>query len=117
SSDLPKRPSLEHLKKQARERLRELQVRSPGTQLADAQHAIAREYGFPSWPKLKAHVDAVTASRDAVRRSSATQAASAQRGAPHSATERALALHLRDKNRGGLFGVALVVPSVRYAAM
>jgi hypothetical protein len=117
SSDLPDRPSLEYLKKQARERLRELQVRVPGTQLADAQHAIAREYGFPSWPKLKAHVDAVTASRDAVRRASATHSSSSQHGGSHSAAERALAVHLRDKHRGGLFGVALFVPSVRYAAM
>ena len=42
SPRLPDRPSLEHLKKQARERLRELRVRVPGTRLADAQHAIAR---------------------------------------------------------------------------
>jgi hypothetical protein len=60
SSDLPTRPNLEHLKKQARQLLRELQLREPGAQLADAQHALAREYGFASWPKLKAHVDALT---------------------------------------------------------
>ena len=30
-SDLPTRPNLEHLKKQARERLRERQMRVPGT--------------------------------------------------------------------------------------
>ncbi len=28
-----------------------------GLRLADAQHVIARERGFPSWPKLKAHVE------------------------------------------------------------
>jgi len=56
---------LEHLKKQARERLRELQVRVPDAQLADAQHAIAREYGFASWPKLKAHIEALTSTGDA----------------------------------------------------
>ena len=60
SSDLPTRPNLEHLKKQARQRLHELQVHEPGAQLADAQHAVAQEYGFASWPKLKAHVDALT---------------------------------------------------------
>jgi hypothetical protein len=100
SSDLPDRPSLEHLRRQARERLRELRVRKPGTQLADAQHAIARDYGFPSWPKLKAHVDAVTSS---------THAASSD------AAARALAVHLRD-NDGRLVGVALFVPTVRYAS-
>jgi hypothetical protein len=62
SSELPPHPNLEHLKKQARERLRELQMRVPGAQLADVQHALAREYGFASWPKLKAHVDALASS-------------------------------------------------------
>jgi hypothetical protein len=59
SPDLPTRPNLEQLKKQAKERLHELQVRAPDAQLADAQHAIAREYGFASWPKLKAHIKAL----------------------------------------------------------
>src|ERR1039458_3803120 len=27
--------------------------------LSDAQLQIARQYGFPSWPKLKAHVDSL----------------------------------------------------------
>ncbi len=31
--------------------------------LHDAQLVLAREYGFPSWPKLKAHIDAVIGSR------------------------------------------------------
>ena len=58
---LPKRPSLDHLKKQAKDRLEQLQAEHPGAQLADAQHALAREYGFASWPKLKAHVEAAVA--------------------------------------------------------
>ena len=117
SSALPNRPSLEYLKKQARERLRELRVRLPGTQLADAQHTIAREYGFASWAKLKSHVDAVTASREAVRPASATHSSSSPRGGSHSVAERAFVVHLRDTDRGGLYGVALFVPSVRYAAL
>jgi hypothetical protein len=28
-------------------------------QLADAQHLLAREYGFPSWPRLKTHVESL----------------------------------------------------------
>ena len=62
SPELPSRPNLEHLKKQARKRLRELQLRAPGTQLADVQRALAREYGFASWPKLKARLDAMATS-------------------------------------------------------
>ena len=59
SLSLPPRPNLDHLKRQAKDRLRELQATSPDAQLADAQHALARDYGFASWPKLKAHVEAL----------------------------------------------------------
>jgi hypothetical protein len=52
---LPPRPSLEQLRKQAKERLATL----PQAKLADAQFALARDYGFESWPKLLHHVDAL----------------------------------------------------------
>jgi len=58
---LPSRPNLDHLRKQAKTRLRELQARTPDAQLADAQHAVARDYGFASWPKLQAHVRTLAA--------------------------------------------------------
>ena len=75
SRDLPARPNLDHLKNQARdllnnsrggnsaalERLHALASRSPRARptLADAQHAIARDYGFESWAKLKQHVQSL----------------------------------------------------------
>jgi hypothetical protein len=62
SSRLPARPSLEQLRKQARERLRRLRDTRPETRLAEAQHALAREYGFASWPALVHHVAAVRSS-------------------------------------------------------
>lgn len=52
-SKLPPRPSLEQLKKQAKERLEGM----PGATLAEAQFALARQYGFESWAKLKHHVE------------------------------------------------------------
>ncbi len=52
---LPARPSLEQLRKQAKERLATL----PGAKLAEAQFALARDYGFESWPKLVRHVEAL----------------------------------------------------------
>jgi hypothetical protein len=62
---LPVQPNLEHLRNQAKDRLVKLQAENPAAQLADAQHALARDYGFASWPKLKAHVDALApATRD-----------------------------------------------------
>jgi hypothetical protein len=59
SRSLPPHANLDHLKKQAKDLLPELQRRNPGAKLADAQHAIAREYGSASWPKLKAHVESL----------------------------------------------------------
>ena len=54
---LPERASLEQLRKQAKERLAELRHADPAAKLADAQYALAREYGFESWPKLVHHVE------------------------------------------------------------
>ena len=52
SRELPKRPRLEYLRKQAKELLRTI----PQGKLADAQHRLANEYGFATWAKLKSHV-------------------------------------------------------------
>ena len=56
SRDLPARPSLEFLKKEAKNHLDQLRTSDPSAQLADAQHTLARDYGFASWPKLQARV-------------------------------------------------------------
>ena len=56
---LPERPSLEQLRKQAREHLDTLRAADPSVNLAAAQHALAREYGFESWPKLVHHVESM----------------------------------------------------------
>jgi hypothetical protein len=81
--ELPSRPSLDQLKHQAKDLLKshkaadpetirriqeshprwtnapEAQIRSAKLSLADAQLVIAREYGFETWPKLKAHIDSL----------------------------------------------------------
>ena len=49
---LPDRPSLRHLKDQAKDLLKTGEAKS----ITDAQFKIARLYGFANWPKLKAHV-------------------------------------------------------------
>lgn len=51
--NLPERPNLRHLKDQAKDLLRSGGAKN----LAGAQFRIAREYGFASWPKLKAHIE------------------------------------------------------------
>ena len=57
ASELPERPSLEYLKRRAKERLGQLRQRDPRVKLAQAQLEIARDYGFPSWRALKAEID------------------------------------------------------------
>ncbi|MGD0402587.1 MAG: ankyrin repeat domain-containing protein [Candidatus Acidiferrales bacterium] len=52
---LPDRPNLRHLKDQAKDLLKAGGAES----LTEAQFKIAHLYGFASWPKLKAHVDAL----------------------------------------------------------
>jgi ankyrin repeat protein len=66
--DLPARPDLDQLRHQAKDLLREARAGDPAAQnrlravstketLSAAQSALAREYGFSSWPKLKREVE------------------------------------------------------------
>jgi hypothetical protein len=69
ASRLPASPSLEQLRRQAKELLRAHRdgdgeavrrfraVASRAAGLADAQFVIAREYGFENWPALKHHLE------------------------------------------------------------
>src|ERR1700682_5551855 len=83
---LPSNPNLDHLKYQAKDLLKERSVQTPGVaqrirefhprfrgatdaeildaqlSLSDAQLTIAREYGFPSWARLKRHIEKPTLS-------------------------------------------------------
>ncbi len=78
---LPARPSLEHLKKQAKDLLKAYRAgrpsatarfreglprlrgasddgpARPSVSLRDAQHVLAAEYGFSNWPLMRAHVE------------------------------------------------------------
>src|SRR5882724_6548226 len=75
-SRLPARPSLEQLRKQAKELLRDYHAghtaaaerfrthkpKLSDANLADSQFVLAREYGFESWAKLVHHVEAIQSS-------------------------------------------------------
>jgi len=92
SRELPATPNLENLKKQAKYLLQALQEGDATTaelfrslplsaekdspKFADAQQAIAREYGFASWTKLKEHVDSVRLARKPAEKLSAAVRAS-----------------------------------------
>lgn len=60
---IPARPSLEWLRKTAKDRLSQARSVTPEAKLAAAQLEIAREYGFSSWRAMKVHVDRLSARR------------------------------------------------------
>src|SRR5258705_1394620 len=86
--ELPARPDIEQLKHQAKdllkcyksgepaavERIRQshprrsktpaTEARTASLRLSDAQFVIAREYGFESWPKLKAALENILLDHD-----------------------------------------------------
>src|SRR5688500_19717005 len=92
---LPSNPSLEYERKEAKALLRQLCVgdiegvsrvrsahpvalrdRSPAElRLSDAQHVIAREYGFASWPKLVEYFGEMERHRNAPRCNSSAHGA------------------------------------------
>ena len=53
---LPGRPNLDHLKHEAKALLKSLRATKPEAKLTDAQRQLAREYGFPTWAKLREFV-------------------------------------------------------------
>ena len=53
------RLNLEQQRKRAKELLPHLKAQDPSATLSQAQWEIAKQLGFSSWPKLKAHVDAI----------------------------------------------------------
>jgi ankyrin repeat protein len=57
---LPARPSMEWLRKTAKDHLRVMRDAHPESTLAQAQLSLARQYGFPSWRALKARVGELT---------------------------------------------------------
>jgi ankyrin repeat protein len=85
SRSLLLRASLEWLKKLSKDRLDALRAINPTAQLSDAQLDVAREFGFPSWRKLKAHIELVREKLDAVVPPDLRQRAAADSVAPDDA--------------------------------
>jgi TolA-binding protein len=64
---LPKRANLEHLKKEAKQRLKAMRLDNPDVKLSAVQLTVAREYGFSSWRSLIANIKSQS-DREAQRR-------------------------------------------------
>ncbi|HWD26921.1 MAG TPA: DUF523 domain-containing protein [Rhizomicrobium sp.] len=60
---IPARPSLEWLRKTAKDRLAAMRAAAPAARLHSAQRAVAQAFGFASWRAMKTHVDRLIARR------------------------------------------------------
>jgi ankyrin repeat protein len=108
SRELPARPHIDHLKNEAKallkgfdegepnalQRVRDELGNKSALKLTDAQRVIAREYGFATWARLRAHVqasrgldEAITAFLAAVQEQDARRARAVLRVRPRIATE------------------------------
>lgn len=129
--DLPARANLEHLKKQAKELLRAAesgdadaiarlrgQAGRPGDtplKLADAQHAVAREYGFATWRALREFVEANAAPVDPLEALAlAVKADDVERAGALFARHPTLARRLEEPMPGGDFGERILNRAVRH---
>ena len=131
SRTLPERANLEFLTKQAkgllqdakagdaiaRERLRAWGPAgvSERPKLADCQHALAREYGFASWPKLRAHVEALGATDPMEALAAALKARQATRVAEVLSRCPSVKARLNEPVPGGSFGATPLIVAVQQA--
>ena len=106
-SELPVRPDLDQLRRQAREllraagasdaeALRRIHAVSGKLTLSAAQLAIAREYGFPSWAKLRAEVLRRRASGETPSGTSGSRTVPAADGKPATDTSQKSWREMRD---------------------
>ncbi|MDX2120428.1 MAG: ankyrin repeat domain-containing protein [Gemmatimonadota bacterium] len=128
SRTLPERAHLEFLTKEskdflkavkagdaaARERLRTWGPAGAHTapKLADCQHALAREYGFPSWPKLRAHVEAMAATDPMAALAAALKSREARAVAAVLERFPSLKGRLNEPVAGGSFGATALIVAV-----
>ncbi|HEX4797429.1 MAG TPA: ankyrin repeat domain-containing protein [Humisphaera sp.] len=128
SRELPPRANLEFLKKQAKQLLRDARAgdasakqaleavrgdAAAAPKLADAQFATARDYGFASWAKLKAHVEAMTPAADPFEMlAGAIKGDDVARAAQILAEHPQLKARLNEAMPGGSFGATPLLAAV-----
>lgn len=74
---LPDAASIDHLRRQAKDLLAQLQIDRPEATLTEAQTMLAGQYGFRDWPELKAEVDRRAAAAPSVDHDAAVALAEA----------------------------------------
>jgi ankyrin repeat protein len=115
SRSLPLRANLEWLKKLAKERLETLRAANPDAQLSEAQLAVAREFGFPSWRQLHAHVEEQRAQLDALVPADVRRQAAAETISPDDADLARLVAAVRDGEAETVRSLVAVRPALTRA--
>ncbi len=131
SRTLPERASLEFLTKQAKDFLRDVKAgdaiarerlrawgppdASGRPKLADCQHALAREYGFASWPRLRAHVESLAATDPMEALAAALKSRQAAPVAEVLTRFPSLKAKLDEPVPGGAFGATPLIVAVQQA--
>jgi ankyrin repeat protein len=131
SRSLPERANLEFLTRQAKDLLHDAKagdaiarerLRAWGPaggsgrpKLADCQHTLAREYGFASWPKLKAYVNAQSAMDPVEALAAALKTRQSSQVAEVLGRFPSLKARLDEPVRGGAFGATPLILAVQQA--
>lgn len=131
SRTLPERASLEFLTKQAKDFLHDAKAGDaiarerlrawgpPGAseppKLADCQHALAREYGFASWPKMRAHIEALDATDPMEALAAALKTRKPAPVAEVLSRFPSLKARLNEPVLGGAFGATALIVAVEQA--
>jgi ankyrin repeat protein len=131
SRTLPERANLEFLTKQAKDFLHDVKAgdaiarerlrawgppdASEPPKLSDCQHALAREYGFASWPRLRAHVEAMGATDPMEALAAALKTRQAAPVAEVLSRFPSLQAKLNEPVLGGAFGATPLIVAVGQA--
>jgi ankyrin repeat protein len=131
SRTLPERANLEFLTKQAKDFLHDVKAgdaiarerlrawgppgASQAPKLGDCQHALAREYGFASWPRLRAHVEALGATDPMEALAAALKTRQAAPVAEVLGRFPSVKARLNEPVPGGAFGATPLIVAVQQA--
>lgn len=131
SRTLPERANLEFLGKQAGQLLQDVRAGDPAARawlrewgptgaldspkLAHCQHALAREYGFASWAKLRAHVETIAATDPAEALAAAVKTRDPAAVAEVLHRFPSLKARLNEPLKQGAFGATPLIAAVQQA--
>lgn len=133
SRTLPARANSEFLSKQAKQLLQRVKANDAearewlrasgftgqldGAKLSDCQHALARDYGLPSWPRLVAHVELLNATDPMDALGAAVRTHDPSRVATVLSQYPSIRSRINGEIPGGSFGATALIAAVNQGSM